>query len=179
MIKNALKIDGWMEPDELQFLAERAKEAKLILEVGSYKGRSTTALCENTNGIVYSIDPYGGSYFNTQNEPIFNVGDEILNEFTKNLEYYLNTKKLIHKRTTLDKFESPFKFDFIFIDGDHRYNPLRLDINCAKRLIVDGGIISGHDYGRSDWSDVKRAVLDEFDLAKINTVNTIWWTCAD
>lgn len=47
--------------------------------------------------------------------------------------------------------------NFIFIDGDHRYSAVRMDLMCAKNLISKNGIIAGDDY---NWPEVKKAVDD-------------------
>jgi hypothetical protein len=44
------------------------------------------------------------------------------------------------------------------IDGDHRYHSVADDIELGRVLVRDGGILAGHDWGRSDWPGVKRAV---------------------
>ena len=36
--------------------------------------------------------------------------------------------------------------DFIYIDGDHRYEGCRTDLQLARRKVKRGGIIAGHDY---------------------------------
>lgn len=36
--------------------------------------------------------------------------------------------------------------DFVYIDGDHRYDAVMLDIILWSRKVRDGGIVSGHDY---------------------------------
>lgn len=46
-IVRALGIHGWMEPFELEWLAQRAREATTIIEVGSWKGRATRALADH------------------------------------------------------------------------------------------------------------------------------------
>ena len=50
--------------------------------------------------------------------------------------------------------------DFVFIDGDHRYEMVFKDIEAWFPKVKIGGIIAGHDYA---WcTDVRRAVHDYF-----------------
>ena len=58
-------------------------------------------------------------------------------------------------------------FDFVYIDGDHRYKPVQDDIKAWLPKVRRGGIIGGHDYFEQDeWNDdsvqVKYAVDDFF-----------------
>ena len=48
--------------------------------------------------------------------------------------------------------------DFVFIDGDHRYEPVKNDILAWLPKMKIGSILSGHDYG---WcTEVRQAVHD-------------------
>jgi hypothetical protein len=60
-IENALKITGWMEDHSLVWLAEQAAIHNSIVEVGCWRGKSTTCLADNTSGIVYAVDHWKGS----------------------------------------------------------------------------------------------------------------------
>lgn len=56
-------------------------------------------------------------------------------------------------------------FDFVNIDGDHRYEGVKFDIDQACRLIRKGGTIAGHDYD-TGHPDVTRAVEEAFGKPK-------------
>jgi hypothetical protein len=53
--------------------------------------------------------------------------------------------------------------DFIYIDGDHRYEGCRSDLQLARKKVRRGGVIAGHDYC-PEFDGVMRAV-DEFSAA--------------
>jgi len=55
-------------------------------------------------------------------------------------------------------------FDFVYIDGDHRYKPVQDDIRAWLPKVRRGGILGGHDYfGWTKWNhQVKNAVNDFF-----------------
>jgi predicted O-methyltransferase YrrM len=71
--------------------------------------------------------------------------------------------------------------DFCYIDGDHRYDAVMLDIILWGRRVKYGGILSGHDYVRTRKHGVKRAVDDYFKYhhmgLKVRRGNW-WWTVA-
>jgi hypothetical protein len=54
-------IPGWMFVDELNWLYQRAKTVGSIVEVGSWKGRSTHALLSGCIGEVYAVDHFQGN----------------------------------------------------------------------------------------------------------------------
>jgi hypothetical protein len=56
----AIEIPGWMSEIDLQWLGEQAKHHDLIVEIGSYQGRSTRALGDNARGVVYAVDDWKG-----------------------------------------------------------------------------------------------------------------------
>jgi hypothetical protein len=52
-----------MSIGELRFLAEHANKSKVIIEAGSYLGRSTRALADNTTwSCIHAVDPWDGVY---------------------------------------------------------------------------------------------------------------------
>jgi predicted O-methyltransferase YrrM len=53
--------------------------------------------------------------------------------------------------------------DFVYIDGDHSYEGVKIDLEISLRKLKPGGLITGDDYGPGNWwqGGVKRAV-DEF-----------------
>lgn len=172
-ISNAQQIKGWMSDVELTFLAQIARDSLYILEFGCYYGRSTCALADNTNGIVLAVDPWNGIYYDNNNNPTSLIGPEAFEEFHKNLKDHIEKEKVIVIKSYSDKFWSPLKFDFIFLDGDHRYEEVKKDIEIAKSFIRTNGIIAGHDYTHSDWPGVKKAV-DEI-LGPISLIDSIWY----
>jgi hypothetical protein len=50
--------------------------------------------------------------------------------------------------------------DFVYIDGDHSYDAVLLDIILWHRKVKDGGILAGHDYQETRKHGVKKAVDD-------------------
>lgn len=173
-IRRALKIDGWMSEAELQFLAETASKSKLIYEIGSYAGRSTRALADNTKGVVHAIDGWNTANYagNNSGAVIFNTNEQIFNQFYCNMKDHIESGKVIVPFKNWEDYYPKQCADFIFIDGEHSYENVKRDIEKALNLIQAGGILAGHDYAMP-WEGVIKAVNETF--VTVNQVNTIWW----
>lgn len=179
-LERANSISGWMYPDELQFLAQVAKKSTAILEIGCYKGRSTRALADNISpiGHIIALDPWRGPYYSNDGS-VHGIDPNVFPEFAANLREHIDSglvtpypfysTEFLH----LWQLNSLPKFDFIFIDGDHRAHMVDHDIQLARRIATKNAIIAGHDYSHSDWPGVKEVVDQRFPNAE--HVASIWW----
>jgi cephalosporin hydroxylase len=65
------------------------------------------------------------------------------------------------------------QLDWAWIDGDHRYDAVKADLEAFARVVRPGGYLAGDDYTIDWWgNDVIRAV-DEFVAAGRGTVEII------
>jgi predicted O-methyltransferase YrrM len=172
-IERALTIPGWMSREELIWLATQSSEFSRIVEFGSFQGRSTRAMADNTSGTIWAVDPWNGDYPGNFGEPVA-INTYVFPEFKKNLEDHILSGRVIPVRGFSTGFSLPHQVDMVFIDGDHRYKEVVKDINKAQEMVRLGGIISGHDYNSEGWPDVTRAVHDT--LGKVSVEDSIWWT---
>lgn len=167
-IREAEKIQGWMAPEELGWLARTARNSKIVIEIGTWKGRSTFALCA-TPGKVYSVDHFkGNSNPNdaTAQEVASRGPDAIFSDFMNNVGSWIAREKLMLFRmkgseaaNMLTERIGKESADFIFIDADHEYAHVKEDIENYLPLLKPGGIISGHDFNNL-YPGVVRAVYD-------------------
>lgn len=173
-ITNALKINGWMSEIELEFLANIASKCNTIIEVGSYQGRSARAMADNMKyGKIYCVDPWDILNYNNQNQVMYITDLVTRNIFYMNLHDHIKSGRIIMCPSLLHEWIgiNEDRPDFIFIDGDHRYESVKRDIEHAMQFRPR--IIGGHDYS-PEWPDVIKAVDERF--SKIGVVGTIWWT---
>lgn len=166
----ALKIYGWMSGPELQFLAYTAAKSNNILEIGSYQGRSTRAMADNSTAKITCVDPWDGKSQIYNGRIHSNGSNEDYSRFWMNLYEYVN-RNVIPVRKKFEQFETSEKFDFIFIDAIHEYDALKADISRALPLLTDGGILAGHDYQKG-WPGVIKCVDELFPRKQL--VDTIW-----
>lgn len=169
-ISKAQKINGWMTDLELQFLAEIASKSEVIFEVGSFQGKSTRVMADNSEAKIYCIDPWGVHCYNDHGI-VFTTDSSTFSVFYANLYAYIKSKRVIPCQVKFEDYEPTEKADFIFLDGDHRYAAIKHDIIKAKQWIKSGGIIGGHDY-HEEWPGVFKAVDEEF--PKFELIDTLW-----
>jgi hypothetical protein len=174
--RRAASIAGWMVNQELYWLAQQAQTRQNILEMGSWIGRSTRALADNTPGTVHAVDTWLGS-IEHQGLP---ATKESFKYFCHNTADLMSgaVRKVYPVRmesTAAAKmfFERGVKFDMIFIDGAHDYASVKADILAWRPLLAPGGLFCGHDYtdlipDGSDGSDfgVVQAVDELIHLLK-------------
>jgi hypothetical protein len=187
-ITRAQAVEGWMGSRELEWLASTATECQTIVEIGCWLGRATRVLGDHCPGLVYSVDPWDGDYYNndgTVAQWLLRRGrtwDDVFREFTANVEDLIAAERVRPIRATsvkawsvlVDELPPGRGVDLVFVDGDHRREAVAHDIAIYRELVRAGGILAGHDYGRRDWPGVQAAVDEAF--PNVNLMGTIWWT---
>jgi predicted O-methyltransferase YrrM len=161
VIARADLISGWMSKDELIWLYQRASLAKRIVEVGCHEGRSTFALMSATDGSVYAVDIW--------------TDPDVQARFVQNMGPALSRKVHPVRMASVDASSAvPGEFDLIFIDGDHSYDMVMLDLCAWTPRLRPGGIICGHDYD-AFWPGVVRAVDEVFGTEVRRGAGSIWF----
>lgn len=179
-IGNAVLVNGWMLSTELEWLATQAKRRKLIVEIGSWMGRSTRALADSTRGKVIAVDTFFGSD-EPEHHRILDAQPEdwLLKEFKKNLAEHIITGKVeVCQNTSLDAAKylnfAGEKFDMIFIDAAHDYESVKADILAWMPLLAPGGLLCGHDF-KGAATGVQRAVEELVPDFKRVTGGSLWY----
>jgi predicted O-methyltransferase YrrM len=135
-----------------------------VLEIGSWAGGSAIAMAktikENGSGIVFCVDPWQRYDLNRASnltplmisvyDEMSNAdGNEVFRLFQHNV-CASNVSDLVvsirAKSSQVLPLLNDQSFDLIFIDGDHRYEAVKQDIEMCKRLVSTGGIICGDDH---------------------------------
>jgi hypothetical protein len=101
--------------------------------------------------------------------------DWIYNTFLKNMDGQANVIPLRMTSLEAAKVLSKNKFDMVFIDALHEYEPVRADILEWLPLISPGGILCGHDYAPGcPWGVGVIKAVDELLPQRILEVGSIW-----
>lgn len=158
-------------------------------EIGVAYGGHSEAILKNTEiETLYSIDPYGIEYNNTdgfswKDGRHFTQADyEELHAFalTRLRKQFGGRSQFIRlsSHAAFAHFMNKIELDFVFIDARHTYEDLYTDIYLWKEVIRKGGIISGHDYNHPSYPGIKKAVHDWFPMSikKVNIEDgNVWW----
>jgi predicted O-methyltransferase YrrM len=176
-IERALSVQGWMTEEELSYLASVASKSNIVAEVGSWMGRSTCALAANIgSGSVYAVDTWKGSQ---EHVPMLAGKPDgwLFSEFSK------NTAGLPILPIPLPSLDAAFllakttiRFDLIFIDANHYYESVKADIQAWMPLLTKEGILCGHDFDRTYWPGIVRAVEECIPAFHVVPNTTIWST---
>jgi predicted O-methyltransferase YrrM len=161
MIRTMRGIDAQNGLIDMCSYIQKDNKIEYMCEIGSYVGESTIVFNNNLKNLkeLYAIDPFS-LQFNTDN--LFNSEniESIYEKFLYNIKPYPIIK---HKRLNSEESSKIFKddyFDFIYIDGCHKYESVLTDIKCWKNKIKNGGYIGFHD---SDFPSVMKAISEYFD----------------
>ncbi|MBE9225624.1 class I SAM-dependent methyltransferase [Phormidium sp. LEGE 05292] len=155
-------IEGWFSLAQalaLQKIVKQLPTGSKVVELGSYKGRSSVAIASvlPADSILYCVDHFQGSEEHKQSN--FDVSN-LLAAFTKNIEQFgVKDKIYTLSMTTTEaaaKFD-PESLDLVFVDAAHDYDSVKADLLNWYPKIKPGGFLLCDDY-EVGWPGVMRAV---------------------
>lgn len=146
-------LDGWLtraQAGRLWDAAARQRPGARIVEIGSFRGRSTVvlALAAPEAGEIVAIDPHAGNDRGPQEIYGFeDAAQEDHEVFHANLRAAGVEGRVRHvRRFSADaQSEVPGPIDVLFIDGAHRFGPARDDLRRWGANVVPGGHLLVHD----------------------------------
>jgi len=155
-------IQGWMSEDELKWLNATARAMRSVVEIGSWRGWSTFALCESGCPQVIAVDHFHGS---AEQQGFMRI--DLKGEFEANVGHFKNL--MVIPKESREAAPLVGEVDMAFIDASHDYESVKLDLElwspkCQK-------IISGHHQFNAQ---VRQAVLEYFGREPDKSVDGIW-----
>jgi len=143
-------IEGWLtdaQAARLRAAASRSRPDGAVVEIGSFRGKSTVVLAQAA-GSVIAIDPHAGSDRGPQEiEAEASRGDADHEAFLSNLAAAGVADRVRHVR----KFSSDAHGDvagplsLLYVDGAHRFAPARADLAGWGGRVRPGGTMLVHD----------------------------------
>ena len=158
--KQVENIPGWMGRQDCEALYNAVLNIDgLIVEIGSFMGRSTTIMAwAAPKSHIVAVDPYFTVHPSSGiTEPI-----EAIKGFINNTTSY--DVQLLAKKSEEIGEEWTLPIDFLHIDGDHHYESVKKDIELFVPHVKKGSYVYFHDYvvngAEEDGGRVKDAVHD-------------------
>jgi glycosyltransferase involved in cell wall biosynthesis/predicted O-methyltransferase YrrM len=144
-------VEGFMVPGQEEYLFNKVKslpEDAVIVEIGSFKGRSTVAMgyaCVGTKRKIYCIDTWDGNDSDFPDRKFFDIWhNNVINNGLEKYVFPLEGYSYDVLNNYKDIFEAQ-KIDFIFIDGSHQFLDVLKDFQLSFPLVKDKGWIAFHD----------------------------------
>jgi len=146
-------LDGLMSRPEMDFLALLAAHPLAkgdILEIGSFKGRSTVLLAQASQlgdgANVIAVDPLNSP---SVTDPDLGGQDSVEAEFFRSLSAGgVEQRVEFHKMLSAElagRWPAGRRLRLLWIDGDHTYAGVKIDFDGFAGFLDDGGIIAMHD----------------------------------
>jgi hypothetical protein len=163
--------DWFTYPDLYSSVVNRFPSGSHFVEVGSWKGKSAAYMAveivNSGKNIKFDcVDTWEGSVEHTGMQEI--VNGTLYETFINNIS---PIKEVINpiKMTSVEAaaLYEDASLDFVFIDADHTYEGVKQDIIAWLPKLKNGGILAGHDYGRSSVSQAVNDVLGVYDYADL------------
>jgi len=155
-------------------LLARLPRDAVCAEVGTWRGDHAQVILRTTRPkLLYLIDPwehreegaYEGALYGglaAGQSAMDATYTSVLARFAERIE----ARQVLVKRQRSDEAARAFgddELDWVYIDGDHRYEGVKADLENFARVVKPGGFIAGDDYGRQGWwGDGVTMAVDEF-----------------
>ncbi len=140
-------VRGWLTPREGELLYKLAGQCPadaVIVEIGSWQGRSTVYLSNGSKAgkkaHIFAVDPHTGPEQAAQDIWTYDI---FMNNVAGGGAGELVTPIVKFSADAALDFDKPV--GFLFIDGDHSYEAVKTDFEKWYPKVIDGGIIAFHD----------------------------------
>ena len=153
MLEKLRGVDGYLSDDEAWALYVAARGRKRIVEIGSYKGRSTiaigSALADRGNGTLVSIDPHrptGKASYAREHGDLDTRAEFEGNVARAGVAAYVTPMHATSLEARAAYDMQPI--DMLFVDGSHDYEDVLADIDAWTPLLSAGAVAAFNDpYG--------------------------------
>lgn len=166
LLSSVHKIDGWLSDTEAMCLYRLARSCRgkgVILEIGTWKGKSTLCLAQGSidggkNVPVYTIDPHTGSAVHKEKFGIINTYIEYQRNMREAGVEHVITPIVATSQEAHDQWKGE-PIELLWIDGEHEGDNVALDFRLWSPFLIPGGRIAFHDSMESGPRKVIEAQL--------------------
>lgn len=146
-LADIVRLPGMLTLQEVRYLYQLAQLESgkgVIVEIGSWKGKSTACLARGSMAMggpeIYAIDPH---------TPLAAEGylEDTEREFQENIAATRVKSHVVSMAMTSEDaaqgWSRPIRL--LWIDGDHRYEQVKKDFLLWEPHLIEGGVIAMHD----------------------------------
>lgn len=159
-------IPGFMPIRQMAWFANEATTHHAIVEVGCWRGRTTTALCLNTPGQVYAVDTFEGSPELSEDLDFYRqlTGDPewLAHDFQRNTSALANLTVIVGPSVEAASHFADSSVDMIILDAAHDYDSVFADIMAWWPKLAEDGMMCGHDLAAEGVQRAVRAFFQGF-----------------
>jgi predicted O-methyltransferase YrrM len=143
---------------------DKSKENK-ILEIGCFEGLSSVFFADNfidsQKSNLTCVDPFLNITDNDHSN--FLQNNEEIN-FDYNISNCKNSDKIIIHKITSDNFfeHNNQKYNFIYIDGCHKLDYIKRDMEKSFNVLEKNGIMWMDDYGSGEIKNTMNEFLEKY-----------------
>lgn len=142
-----------MEPEQARYLLKLLRETEdvsgCVVEVGSWRGATTTWMATNTRRTVVAVDPWIGDRNNVNWEAFRNRTGDLTNVRSERKPFGKAMREWTHGPAS-----------FAFIDAAHDYVNVAHDFAAVRGVMTPGGVIAFHDTDNIAFAGCRRAVYE-------------------
>lgn len=178
--ETAAAIEGWLtdaEGELLFRLAAACPPGQAVVEIGSWKGKSTVWLASgvrpSAGTLVFAIDPHEQSL----EDPRATTLDDLKQNLSQSGVTHLVVPIVATAHDAASTFDK--RPGVIFIDGSHLEEAVRIDLDDWFPKLAGGGVLALHDVLNERWSGPRRALRSLLwrspEIAAVQFVDSIAW----
>ncbi len=151
-------------------LAGTLEKNSFALEIGSYIGASSLMIAKglNNSSRLFCVDTWQNDAMTEGNWDSYQVFQENTRSVSTKISALRMTSELAAE-VCLNQL------DFLFIDGDHSYEGVKMDFDIWFPKLKSGGIIAMHDI---EWAEgVKRVVAEDVrpNISREGSLPNLFW----
>lgn len=180
-VDKAMSVEGQLSRAEARKLIELAANVpggSVIVEIGSFRGRSTIALAlgatmGNVNR-VYAIDPhlefqgvFGGQFGPNDLAELYS---NLVKARVGHVVAVVSLSSQAAARAWTQK-----NIGLLWIDGDHRYPAVCADYHCWSPFVVPDGVVAFHDRSAPGVAQLVGELVSKGQLQPAGNVEALSW----
>lgn len=152
---------GWFPKWNSQLLLPLVKDKKLVLELGSWLGKSAREWLVNSAANVICVDTWEGSVEHNKNDKRVQALYDTFMSNQKEWSDRVFPMRMTSVKALLELQKYPeVQPDFIYIDASHQYEDVYLDLSLCYNAYPNA-VICGDDWGWHNKTQGKRQTVQE------------------